>query len=125
MPDRIQLRRTPGWRKPPGAVVVARPSKWGSPFTVAQAIEAGFDLPHRAAVSHFTAWFEGHPDYPDTFRGARTVFDRRWMREHLGDLTGRDLACWCPLRDEHGEVFPCHADVLLTMSAQEAPGTVS
>lgn len=31
-PIRIQLRRTKGWRKPAGAVVVARPSKWGNPF---------------------------------------------------------------------------------------------
>lgn len=26
----IQLRRTKGWRKPEGAVVVARPSRWGN-----------------------------------------------------------------------------------------------
>ncbi|WP_156803257.1 DUF4326 domain-containing protein, partial [Mycobacterium gordonae] len=32
MPSRIQLRRTKGWRKPEGAIVVARPSKWGNPF---------------------------------------------------------------------------------------------
>jgi len=32
MPDRIQLKRTRGWRLPPGAVVVARPSIWGNPF---------------------------------------------------------------------------------------------
>lgn len=31
-PQRIQLRRTKGYRKPEGAVVVARPSKWGNPF---------------------------------------------------------------------------------------------
>ncbi len=31
-PQRIQLRRTKGWRKPEGAIVVARPSKWGNPF---------------------------------------------------------------------------------------------
>ena len=31
-PQRIQLRRTPGWRKPPGTVVVSRPSKYGNPF---------------------------------------------------------------------------------------------
>ena len=31
-PKRIQLRRTKGWRKPEGAIVVARPSKWGNPF---------------------------------------------------------------------------------------------
>jgi hypothetical protein len=32
MPERIQLRRTAGWRLPPGAVNVARPTKWGNPF---------------------------------------------------------------------------------------------
>ncbi|WP_116996339.1 DUF4326 domain-containing protein [Desertimonas flava] len=31
-PRRIRLRRTKGWRKPDGAVVVARPSRWGNPF---------------------------------------------------------------------------------------------
>lgn len=32
MPERIQLRRTAGWRKPAGAVTVARPTRWGNPF---------------------------------------------------------------------------------------------
>ena len=32
-PQRVQLRRTKGWRKPPNTVVVARPSKWGNPFS--------------------------------------------------------------------------------------------
>ena len=32
MPQRIQCRRTRGWRKPEGAVYVGRPSKWGNPF---------------------------------------------------------------------------------------------
>lgn len=32
MPERIQLRRTKGWRKPKGVVTVARPTKWGNPF---------------------------------------------------------------------------------------------
>ena len=32
MPERIQLNRRKGYRKPEGAVVVARPSKWGNPF---------------------------------------------------------------------------------------------
>lgn len=30
--QRVQLRRTKGYRKPAGAVIVARPSKWGNPF---------------------------------------------------------------------------------------------
>lgn len=32
MPERIQLRRTKGWRLPENTVVVSRPSKWGNPF---------------------------------------------------------------------------------------------
>ena len=35
MAERIQLRRTKGWRKPEGAIVVARPSKWGNPYRIA------------------------------------------------------------------------------------------
>lgn len=34
VPQRIQLKRTKGWRKPMGAIVVSRPSKWGNPFKV-------------------------------------------------------------------------------------------
>lgn len=32
MPERVQLKRTRGWRLSPGAVVVARPTRWGNPF---------------------------------------------------------------------------------------------
>lgn len=34
MPERIQLRRRAGWRKPEDAIVVGRPSVWGNPFPV-------------------------------------------------------------------------------------------
>lgn len=32
MPERIRLQRTKGWRMPPGAVMVSRPTKYGNPF---------------------------------------------------------------------------------------------
>ncbi len=32
MPQRIQRKRTKGWRMPDGAVYVGRPTKWGNPF---------------------------------------------------------------------------------------------
>ena len=35
-PTRVQLRRTRGWRKPEGAISVARPHKWGNPFAVGE-----------------------------------------------------------------------------------------
>ena len=36
-PQRIQQRRTKGWRKPEGAVAVGRGTKWGNPFKVGDA----------------------------------------------------------------------------------------
>lgn len=91
MPTRVQLRRTKGWRKPAGAVVVARPSKWGNPFRVMG------DLTRADVVAAFRDYLEhrgGHSAYPSD-------------EEIRSALAGRDLACWCPLDQ------PCHADVLL------------
>lgn len=114
MPERIQLSRKKGSRKPKGAVVVSRPSRWGNPFTVADAIEAEYEQPERACVSHYTAWIEGHHYYEDVYVVSGRRYDRRWVREHLPELAGRDLGCWCKPGD------PCHGDVLLTL-AQTTP----
>ncbi len=92
-PKRIQLRRTKGWRKPEGAVVVARPSPWGNPWKV------GDPAPWKPDEPMDRAGAVGVYRYMvDTAEGRRVI---------RAELTGRDLACWCPL-DE-----PCHADVLL------------
>lgn len=34
MPERVQLRRTRGWKMPPNTVSVARPTRWGNPWAV-------------------------------------------------------------------------------------------
>ena len=34
MPNRIQLKRTKGWKMPPNTVKVDRTTKWGNPFQV-------------------------------------------------------------------------------------------
>lgn len=70
-PERIQLRRTKGWRKPEGAIVVARPTKWGNPFAVDgdwimwTAVGLGYrgDPKGRreAAVALHRAWITGQP----------------------------------------------------------------
>jgi Domain of unknown function (DUF4326) len=35
-PQRVQQHRAKGWRKPDGAISVARPHKWGNPFAVGE-----------------------------------------------------------------------------------------
>ncbi len=88
-PGRVQLRRQKGWRKPDGAVVVARPSVFGNPFKL------GPDGSRAEIVARYRAYLL---DDPELLARART------------ELAGRDLACWCP-RDG-----PCHADVLLELA---------
>lgn len=108
MPERIQLRRTKGWRKPEGAIVVARPSKWGNPYRIddyradwPDATDA--DL-RSMAVSDFRGLVEGRWDHLDPRPPAYPS-----VEEIRAELAGRNLACWCP-----GP--PCHADVLLEIA---------
>jgi len=103
-PVRIQLRRTKGWRKPEGAIVVARPSRWGNPFRVGEVIHRG------------PAW-SGREELVRDAAHAVQLY-RRWIftcahiLSHLPELRGHDLACWCPLDQ------PCHADVLIELANQ-------
>jgi hypothetical protein len=110
-PRRIQIKRTKGWRKPEGAIVVARPSKWGNPFTVAGAIEAGYadneTDGHALVVREFGRWLRGSNDIwlgPESDRRRQEIIDL------LPSLRGHDLACWCPVDKL------CHADVLLELA---------
>lgn len=112
MPKRIQLRRVAGWRKPEGAIVVSRPSKWGNPFTITGAIDIGYCTNETAArrfvVDCFRDWLSRGQMSDWWFIDGRDRY--QWMVEHIRDLRGHDLCCWCPLGQ------PCHADVLLEIA---------
>lgn len=124
-PRRVQLSRRAGWRKPEGAVVVSRPGRWGNPFEVTKGAtnwyvyepnsRQQFDelgsLTARAeaqefAVSLYAAWLKGN------VFAAELEQRRRWILDNLGALAGKDLCCWCAAGT------PCHADVLLALSAE-------
>jgi hypothetical protein len=62
MPKRIQLRRAKGWKKPAGAVVVARPTKWGNPFKAATYGDSqSTRAKHLAGLRAATGAAGGHP----------------------------------------------------------------
>ncbi|ARC56014.1 hypothetical protein AS850_02865 [Frondihabitans sp. 762G35] len=106
-PKRIQLSRRKGWKKPDGAVVVSRPSKWGNPYRVAGPIDAD------SAVKMFRDLVEkvsSDSVEPKLRHDGLGVWDRDVRTTIRTDLAGRDLACWCPLD------LPCHADVLLEIA---------
>jgi hypothetical protein len=94
MPERVQLRRTKGWRMPPNTVKVDRTTKWGNPFVVDHENDSG----PMGAVIRFRVWANVSPGYLDKVREA---------------LRGKNLACWCK------PGAPCHADVLLELANAE------
>jgi hypothetical protein len=85
-PRRIQRKRSKCWRKPPGAVNVTRPSKWGNPFKLAD-----YDDPADCLS-----------DY-----GAHLDVELAAGRLDLAEIRGKDLMCFCKVGD------PCHGDILL------------
>ena len=113
MPDRITLSRAKGWRKPEGAIVVARPSIWGNPFTVAQLAELGWrgKDPARFVVECFDNWLRGDRQH---WMGAESDAAADTILSRLHELRGHALCCWC----KPGQ--PCHADVLLRLANKEA-----
>ena len=91
-PQRIQRKCTKGWKMPDNTVYVGRPTKWGNPFKVNQAGT------HDECVQFFSIDIG--------FMNSRLEF----MFDEIGQLRGKNLACWCPLDR------PCHADVLLELA---------
>ena len=107
MLQRIQLRRTKGWRMPANTLKVHRSTRWGNPFHIPG---DGSPLDRSMAVEAFerqlatSSAFRSGPRFPLT-----TLAD---IRTHL---RGKQLACWCPLPAE-GEPDVCHAAVLLRVA---------
>lgn len=86
---------------PPNTVCVDRSTKWGNPFVV------GRDGTRKRCVELFEALccglicVSGKPSYRE---------QRNYLHmacANIGELRGKNLACWCPLD------APCHADVLI------------
>lgn len=115
-PRRIQRRRTKGWRLPDNAVIVSRPSRFGNPFKISDAMEWGGAETTEAArelcVTAFRQWLRGNRDW---WMGPKADATRDRILADLHLLRGKDLACTCP-PDK-----PCHADVLLKLANSPQP----
>jgi hypothetical protein len=111
-PQRLVLSRKAGFDLQASSVAlnglpaqsVARPGKWGNPFTIAE-VMAELGLDHDAAqaeaVGRYGRWVSGELD------GPKPPPSREAIR---AGLAGKNLACWCR------EGSPCHVDVLLKMA---------
>lgn len=92
-PQRVQLRRTKGWRMPANTVRVDRSTCWGNPYPLSGHCD-------RAHVVELFRAYLARPQQAALVARARQK------------LRGKHLACWCPLD------APCHADVLLEVANQ-------
>lgn len=134
-PKRIRLSRAKGWRMPVNTVKVDRSTKWGNPAGVVRSgmLHVGEDEHGRPDMRGPWLCYLNVADYragklggflfatkPEAVAKAVELF--RWritesplardveLRAALGELRGKNLACWC---DHRG---PCHADVLLELA---------
>jgi hypothetical protein len=116
-PERIQRKRTKGWKMPPNTIYVGRPSIYGNPWTIQKCIASklfGPELAHQICVDEFAAWLEGIKSPNDEQLGVwnhpAMIEKRAKILASLPELRGKNLACWC----KPGQ--PCHADVLLKLA---------
>ncbi len=96
---------------PAGAVRITRPTRWGNPYPIRR-----YGLA-RALTLH-REWLLGAPAAVHEARaiGCRLrLYGSALVDAVRHELTGRVLACWCPLDG------PCHGDLLLALAAT-APG---
>ena len=93
MPERVQRKRTKGWKMPPNTVYVGRPSRWGNLYNWEDR-QASVDAFRKQWTSFLSEEADALPR----------------LRRNLG---GKNLACWCRLDQ------PCHADVLIELANSE------
>lgn len=115
MPERIQRKRTKGWRMPDNTTYVGRPSKWGNPFVVRKLGDEFFicleDGGEKTMVNEDRTYKTEH----EAKLVATRLYGTIMAHIDVSPLRGRNLACWCK-NDE-----PCHADILLKLANKERP----
>lgn len=102
MPKRIQRKLIKGWRMPHNTVYVGHQTMWNNPLRVGRDVTALF------CVKIFETELRDALEGKSRFLSHPAYYAR--MAEHLDELRGKNLACWCPLDR------PCHADVLLKLA---------
>lgn len=103
-PQRVQLKRTKGWRMPENTVKVDRTTKWGNPFVIGKDnpfIPGAMVQDRRHAFVLYRS-FAQHND--------KLIIAARMQ------LAGKNLACWCPTPHEMYQEDECHAAILLKIA---------
>jgi len=119
--NRIQRKRTKGWKMPVNSKYVGRPTKWGNPFKLSSdgrilyynsinrtwccwSESGGYEV--KDVVELYGQWLDGklHKDCPNLPTPPK-----------IEELKGKDLACFCSLSS------PCHVDAILERIGNDKP----
>ena len=96
MPERIQRKRTKGFRLPENTISVTQPGKWGNPFKL---YTTGYGVDRNEITITPDKILRVYEEWLDS--------QIRHGRLNLAEIRGFDLACFCK------EGNPCHGDVLI------------
>ena len=108
-PERVQLRRSMGWRMPPNTIKVGRSGKWGNPF------KEGEHGTREECVTLFAAMLRGEFCLTTDNLAEQQAYHAMAHRDR-DRIKGWNLGCWC----EPGT--PCHGDVLLCFARRSDHG---
>lgn len=104
---------------PQDAVYIGRPTPWGNPFThLTSPTKAEIRVRTRDdSVKFYDALVRGDMELFENFTPAlkepvltaiRMHMD--WIQQHLHELKGCDLVCWCAPLACHGDILLAHAN---------------
>jgi len=110
MPERVQLKRSKGWKMPENTVKVDRTTKWGNPFI------PGKPAPYGPTAGQTLA------DKRHAFVLYRSLapLNEKLVDAAKAELAGKNLACWCAQDDPYEDA--CHAAVLIELANAELCG---
>lgn len=115
--NRIQRKRTKGFKTPKNTVYVGRPTKFGNPFRLTP---DGWIQYHKVGKIIGSAWCYWSVSNGFTLKDIVELYEQ-WIKGELkhnglptppdiSNLKGKNLSCFCSLQS------PCHADILLKLS---------
>ena len=105
--ERVQLKRTKGWRMPANTVKVDRTTKWGNPF-----------VPNKPApVGPLKGTLVADVRHSFVLYRSFAPLNLALVAAARAELAGKNLACWCAKDDPYEDA--CHAAVLMKMASQD------
>jgi len=94
-------------KKEPYDIYIGRGSKWGNPWRM------GRSMSRDAVIAEYKTWLLQWKKWKEEIiiNDPSGNYSNRWIIEHLKELRGKTLGCFC-------KPMPCHGDILVELCQQ-------